>query len=146
MTTIHHKPNRKKHLPALLVALGMTGLIGVLMLALGVNAFFSRGIPNAQAASSSVETVNVDSLSNEELQALVEQYQARETQYLSELTQAADQLDQANAQVQQYQTLIGELQSMGVIQINSAGQVTVMSPVFGGFRQHEENEGFFDHD
>lgn len=146
MSTTNNTNNRKKHLPALIVAFMMTALVAVAMIALGANALFNKNVTTAEAAPAATEIIVPDGATVDQLQAAISEYQAREVQYQSELSQAADQLSQANAQVQQYEALIGQLQQMGVIQMDANGQVTVTQPQFGfgesGFGHHEDH-GFF---
>ena len=149
MSTTNHSNNHKKHVPAFLVAFGMTSLVAVAMLTLGLNALFNKNVSAAEAAAPVVtEIVIPDSATVEDLQAVITEYQAREAAYQTELTQAADQLNQVNAQVQQYESLITELQNLGVIQMDANGQVTVTTPQTGfGHEEHEHEEhGFWGDD
>ena len=108
MSTNNQPNNRKKHLPALIIAFGMTALVAIAMLGLGANALFNNNVTSAEAAPAVTEVVIPEDASAEDLQAVISEYQAREAQYQAELTQAADQLNTANAKVQQYETLIAE--------------------------------------
>ena len=138
MSTSNNRNNSKKHVPALIAALGITVIVGVLMLGLGVNAMINKNIIPAQAASST-DSLNLDTASPEELKAIIAEYQSREAQYQKELNQAADQINQANGQLQQYQTFIMDLQNAGVIRIDQNGRVTVLPGLFG---RNQANEGF----
>lgn len=142
-----------KKVPALIAAFVTTLVVGVLM---GVMAFNALLNPNTvQAADSPDQPAQVQALPQvtatgdsaaqvKQLQDLVSQYQAREKQYQSQLNQARQRLEQANTQIQQaqgavqqvkqYQSLLDQLQQMGVIQIDGSGQVTV--PRFRGFEEH----------
>ncbi len=147
MSTTNNTNNRKKHVPALIIAFGMTALVAVAMIALGANALFNNNVTSAEAAPAATEITVPDNATIEDLQAIITEYQAREVQYQAELTQAAEQLNQANTQVQQYESLVTELQTLGVITMDANGQVTVTQaqPVFGGegFGHHEHEENGF---
>jgi uncharacterized protein HemX len=138
MSTTNSRKNHKKHVPALIAAFGMTAVVGVLMLGLGVNALLNKNVATAQAAKST-DSLTLDTATPEELKTLIAEYQLRETQYQQELSQAVDQINQANGQIQQYQAFIMELQNAGVIRINRNGQVTVMTGMVGS---NVNNEGF----
>lgn len=144
MSTTNNTNNRKKHVPALIIAFGMTALVAVAMIALGANALFNQNITSAEAAPAVTEIVIPEDASFDDLQAIITEYQTREAQYQAELTQAAEQLSEANGKVQQYEALITELQTMGVITMDANGQVTVTQaqPAFGGegFGHHEHEE------
>ncbi len=144
MSTMNNQINRKKHIPALIAAFGMTALIGFVMLALGANALFNKQVSSAKAAAAATEIVTPAALTVEDLQALVTEYQGREVQYQAELTQAAEQLTQTNTELQQYQSLIAALQNAGVIQINADGQVMVMTNPLAARQGQGEREGFSD--
>lgn len=151
MSTNQPSNHRKKHLPALIIAFGMTALVALAMLGLGANALFNKNVTSAEAAPAVTEVVIPENASSEDLQAVITEYQAREAQYQAELTQAATQLNEANAKVQQYEALVAELQNMGVIQMDSNGQVTVTTPQTGfgegfGHHEHEEHEFWGDDD
>jgi len=124
-TTTYNK--RKKHISAMIIAFVMTGLVAILMLALGVNALFNQNVTSAEAAPAAMQIADLDSMTVEELRDLVLQYQDREMQYQAELVQAADQLSETNAQLQQSNGLLTELQNAGVIQIDGSGQITLLS-------------------
>ena len=136
-------PNKKpnKTIPAILAALGMTLLMGVIIVAVSFNSLFNKDVVPVQASPNSTATATVDAQTTDQqtiqqLQDLVNQYQAREQQYQTELQQAADQLSQTNSQLQQYQMLVNALQQAGVIQIRSNGQVLINQ---GGFRGGDGN-------
>jgi len=117
----------KKNIVALLAAFGMTSLMGILILAVGINAIFTNKINPAQAADptnqATILAATADQITIQKLQNLVLQYQSREGQYKSELQQATESLNQTNQQLQQYQQLTQSLINGGVIQITSDGQV-----------------------
>lgn len=120
--------------PAIIAALVTTLAIGLLMLAIGINAFLN---PNQVAAaqapgqSSVLNTSSDPSAQVQQLQSLVVQYQAREKQYQGQLNQLQQELSQASTQAQQYQDILSQLQQMGVIAIHD-GQIFVRRGGFGG--------------
>ena len=122
-----------KHIAAFTAALIMTVLIGVAMLAFGVNALLNRNVVStAQAAelSGAVDASSqaaADQLVIDQLQAQISEYQNRETQYQDEIKSAADQVNQLSQQNQQYQSLVNALQNAGVIQITQDGRVFIPS-------------------
>ncbi len=130
------KPN--KTIPAVLAALGMTLIVGVIIVAVSFNSLFNQNVtpvqasPNSTPAATSTDTSTADQQTIQQLQSLVQQYQTREQQYQTELQQAATQLNQANSEVQQYQMLVNALQQAGVIQINANGQVSIGQRGFRG--------------
>ena len=79
---------KSKHVPALVAAFAITAILGTIMLGVGINAKLNKNVITAQAA---VDTNSIDlqSATPEELQALIAQYQQREVQYQTELTKAA---------------------------------------------------------
>jgi uncharacterized protein YlxW (UPF0749 family) len=113
----------RKTLPALVAALSMTGIIGLAILAFGLNALYNQNISSAQAAAQPVSPTIAGQVENQDLQTLISQYQEREAQYQSQLQQAADQINEISQQNLQYQQLIQALQNSGVIQITQDGQV-----------------------
>ena len=119
-----------KRLYALIAAAVITGLVGLGMLAVGVNAALN---PNTVAASNApgdpatdVNATSPDAQAQiKRLQDLIAQYQDREKQYQA-------QLDQSDAQLQQYQQLLVELQRRGLIRINSDGSIQLPRRGLGG--------------
>jgi len=148
MAVVRNSKSNTRHIRAILAALLMTGLIGLVTLALGANALVSKNVVEVQSApgiSQSLPQGGSDPANLQTIQDLVTLYQAREQTYLSELNQAAQQLDKANTQIQQdqiqlqqYQSLVGALQNAGLIRIASDGQILVPR----GF----EEEDHEDHD
>ncbi len=120
MATMNNRVQASNRTPAVIAALGMTLLVGLAILAMGLNAL-SNG--NGQATTDVISAENSDPAALQQLQEVVGQYQMREQQYQQELAQAADQLNQSNGQLQQYQSLVIALQNAGVIQIDRNGQV-----------------------
>ena len=118
-------PKIKKNIAALLTAFGMTVLMGILILAVGVNALFFNTPSIAQAAGQPGQAASADQNTTQQLQDLITQYQSREGQYKSELKQATESLNQANQKLQQYQELTQALIDAGVIQVTSDGQVMI---------------------
>ena len=140
-----------KAIPAILFALGMTGLIAIAMLLVGANAFFNPNtVPVASAASSAqittvsdtsgvasqpVQTSDQQQLA--EMRQLLQQYQDREKQYQQRLDEAVQRLNDANSQIQQantqiqqdnqtvqtYQQIMQQLQQRGIITIDNNGQI-----------------------
>jgi peptidoglycan hydrolase CwlO-like protein len=119
-----------KRLYALIAAAIITGLVGLGMLAIGVNAAIN---PNTVAASDAPgdPATNVSATSPDaqaqvrQLQDLVAQYQDREKQYQA-------QLNQEETQLQQYQQLLIELQRRGLIRINGDGSIQLSRRGLGG--------------
>lgn len=133
-----------KRLQALAAAVIITSLVGLGMVAVGVNAVVN---PNTVAASNApgdpatdVSAVLPDAQAQvKQLQDLVAQYQDREKQYQAQLTQYQTrdqqyqaQLNQAGTQLQQYQQLLVELQRRGLIRINGDGSILLPRRGSGG--------------
>ena len=143
-----------KRVQALVAALVMTVLIGLCMLAVGVNAVFNQNTvpildapPSAAAASNQVDSPNqVNSQAPSQSDSLVQQYQAREKQYQDQIQQLNNlvkqyqdrekqyqtQLNQANAATQQatqtaqqLQNILAELQRRGIIRVMSDGSIQI---------------------
>ena len=138
MATLNNHMKHNKNIPAILAAFGMTFLIGLVMVIIGLNALVNKNVTPVQAANPTDQAVNADQATIDRLQSQIATYQAREQQYQTELSQAADQLNQANAQLaqadstlQQYQGLITALQNANVIQITPDGQVLIPRSRFG---------------
>lgn len=103
-----------KQKSALLSAFIITGVIGLGMLLLSVNALFNKNtvpVSNSPAQVSSVDPAQGSTLA----------------QYQTELAAAQQQLDQANNQIQQYQSLLLALQQRGVIMIGRDGNIYIPS-------------------
>ena len=119
-----------KQIQALVAAVIITGLVGLGMLAVGVNALLN---PNTVAAGdapgsalTSVSASSPDASAQiKQLQDLVAQYQDREKQVQA-------QLNQADAQLQQVQQLLMEMQRRGLIRINGDGSVQLPRRGSGG--------------
>jgi hypothetical protein len=123
-----------KRLYALIAAAVITGLVGLGMLAVGVNAALN---PNTVAASNApgdtpgdpATTVSAESPDAQaqikQLQNLIAQYQDREKQYQARLSDAATQLDQASQTLQSYQQVMTQLQQLGMIRVGSDGSITI---------------------
>lgn len=117
-----------KKLPAIIAAFGVTCLVGLMMLVVGVNAYFnpnSVAVDNqpGDAAQIAVTGNPVDQV--QQLQARIQEYQAREQQVQQQLNQASQQIEQANSELNQYQQLIANLQEMGVVRIDRDGNVSL---------------------
>ncbi len=134
-----------KRIQALVAAVIMTILVGLCMLAVGVNAVLNPNTvpvtdapPSASAASDQVD------VSSQPTNSLIQQYQDREKQYQTQLNQEnaqiqqlnnlvkqyqdrekqyQTQLNQANSTVQQLQNVLTELQRRGIIRIQSDGSI-----------------------
>jgi flagellar motor protein MotB len=147
-----------KRIPAFVIALGMTGLIGLATMAVSANALMNRNVVPLQGSATVVQATGTDAGMVQQLQDQVSQYQARELEYQAreqqyqareqqyqaheqqfnqELQQAAQQLNDANGQIQQYQSLLMALQNAGVIRIGQNGQIFISQGNNGG----GENEG-----
>jgi len=111
-----------KRIQALIAAVIITSLIGLGMLAVGVNAALNPNtVPISDApgfSPTTTATSSQDQAQINRLQNLVAQYQA--------------QLNQANAQIQDYQGLLEQLQQRGIIRINSDGTIQLPRRSFGG--------------
>ena len=127
-----------KRFQALIAAVIVTGLIGLGMLAIGINAALNTNVVAASNAPGDPLTAVASTSSQaqaqiSQLEGLIKQYQSREQQYQAQLNQATTQLDQANTQLQQYQQLLIELQRRGLIRIGSDGSIQVpRRGLFGG--------------
>lgn len=136
-----------KRIQALLAAVLITGLVGLGMLAIGVNAALNTNtIPvsdspqNVAVAASEIDP----QAQTQAASSLIAQYQDREKQYQAQLNQATakiqqlnslvtqyqtrekqyqTQLNQANQQNQQFQSILTELQRRGIIRIASDGTI-----------------------
>lgn len=133
----------KKTIPAFLVALLITAVVGTGMFLIGKDAL---GTSNAQAQAA-VATVPASADTAQYEQAIA-QYQAREAQYQDQLKQAADQITTANQQlqsasqqIQQYQSLLSQLQSSGLITVASDGTVTINQASQPGFPFFGDHHG-----
>jgi len=120
----------RKQLIAFIAATLITGTIALSMIVVGVSAMTNQhGVVASNSTSSSATTASTTTSSDQaqiaQLQSLVAQYQAREQQYQSALNSDNTQLTQAAIEMQSVQQLLAYLESRGIIQINSAGQITV---------------------
>jgi hypothetical protein len=120
----------RKQLIAFIAATLITGTIALSMIVVGVSAMTNRnGVVPSNSTSSVATTASTTTSSDQaqiaQLQNLVDQYQAREQQYQSALNSDNTQLSQAAVEMQSVQQLLAFLESRGIIQINSAGQITV---------------------
>jgi uncharacterized protein YlxW (UPF0749 family) len=141
----------RKTLPAYLAALGMTGMIGVCILAFGVSTLLNRKTAPVQAVATQMPVVFDQQATIQQLQDQVAQYQqreaqyqARETQYQNQLQQVTDQLNQLsqlNQQYQAYQDIVTSLENAGVIRIASDGSVIVNRAASSNARGESESGG-----
>jgi TolA-binding protein len=127
-----------KRIQALIAAVMITGLVGLGMLAIGVNAALNPNVvavkdapgdpSTADVATSSQTSAQMSSQAQDQinrLQDLVAQYQNCEKQYQT-------QLNQADTQLQQYQALLVEMQRRGLIRINGDGSIQLPRRSLGG--------------
>jgi predicted PurR-regulated permease PerM len=108
-----------KRLAALIAATIITTIVGVGMLAIGANVLLNPRPVAASGAtdlSSAVSTGDSTPDQIASLQNAIVQYQNREKQYQA-------QLDQAQAQIQEYESVLMQLQRLGIIRINSDGTI-----------------------
>jgi peptidoglycan hydrolase CwlO-like protein len=144
-----------KRIQALIAAVIITGLVGLSMLAIGVNAALNPNTvavsdapgsapaavsdpPNSSASAGSTTSAQAQA-QVKQLQDLIAQYQNREKQYQAQLDQYQNldkqyqaQVDQAAAQLQQYQALLAEMQRRGLIRINGDGSIQLPQRSSGG--------------
>jgi hypothetical protein len=113
--------NMKKSISAFIAAVLVTGLLAGVMVLVGQNAL---GTSTAKAEDAAAATA-VPADTTAQYEQIIAQYQSREAQYQAQLNQASEQIDTANQQIQQYQSLLDQLQSSGLITIDSNGAVTV---------------------
>ena len=133
------KKQMRKQLIAFIAAVLITGTIGLSMFVVGTNALANQNGAVASNSSSSTSpaattgsaSANSDQAQIAQLQSLVAQYQAREQQYQTALNNDNSQLAQAATEMQTIQQLLAYLESRGIIQINSQGQITVTAGRFG---------------
>jgi len=134
-----------KRLQGLIAATLVTVIIGLGMVAIGVNAASNAdSVPvsdspaqAATAAATSSQVVNVsntaaDQSQIKQLQDTIQQYQNREKQYQdrekqyqTELAKVTQQMNDATAQAQQLQQILVALQQRGVIQISDDGRISI---------------------
>jgi septal ring factor EnvC (AmiA/AmiB activator) len=136
-----------KKIQAIGAAIFMTILIGICMLAIGVNAALNPNTIPVTDASSVVAPSEIDSVAQtQQGNSLIAQYQDREKQYQAQLNQAnaqiqqlnnavtqyqarekqyQTQLAQANTTAQQLQSILNELQKRGVIRIMTDGSIQI---------------------
>jgi biotin-(acetyl-CoA carboxylase) ligase len=116
-----------KRLTALLAAFGMTAVVGLAMLGVGLNAMSNRNSVQTQnsPAASSAQASAASPAELQQMQSLIQQYQARDQQYQSQLNTVVQQLNQRNAQLQQFTQLLLELQSRGLIFIQPDGTILI---------------------
>jgi peptidoglycan hydrolase CwlO-like protein len=120
----------RKQIVAFLAAMLITGSIAMSMIVVGANAMTNQNgtaVSNSpvSAAPASSTTASSDQAQIAQLQAEVAQYQARDTQYQAALKSDNDQLAQSASEIQMIQQLLAYLQSHGLIQIDSQGQISV---------------------
>jgi len=129
----------RKPLIAFIAAVLITGTIALSMFVVGANALANQNgtvASNSTSSQSSVAmtdstTAGTDQAQIAQLQSLVAQYQSREQQYQTALNTDNTQLAQAASEMQTIQQLLAYLESRGLIQIDSQGQITVMTRGYG---------------
>ncbi|HEY5157878.1 MAG TPA: hypothetical protein VII93_07960, partial [Anaerolineales bacterium] len=129
----------RKQLIAFIAAVLITGTIALSMFVVGANALANQNgtvASNSPGSQSSVATTGSTITSSDQaqiaqLQSLVTQYQSREQQYQAALNTDNTQLAQAASEMQTIQQLLAYLESHGIIQIDSQGQITVMTRGYG---------------
>jgi peptidoglycan hydrolase CwlO-like protein len=131
-----------KRLQGLIAATLVTVIIGLGMVAIGVNAASNAdSVPvsdsPAQVSATTSQVVNVsntaaDQAQIDQLQATVKQYQAREKQYQdrekqyqTELAKVTQQMNDATAQAEQLKQILVALQQRGVINISEDGRISI---------------------
>jgi biotin-(acetyl-CoA carboxylase) ligase len=114
-----------KHITALLAALGMTAIVGLALLGIGLNAMMNRNTVQTQDAPSSSTIQAASPAQVDQVQSLIQQYQARDQQYQSQLDTVIQELNQRNAQIQQFTRLLLELQNRGLIFIQPDGTILI---------------------
>lgn len=125
----------RKQLIAFIAAVLITGTIALSMFVVGASALANQNgtvASNSPGSQSSVATTGSTTISSDQaqiaqLQSLVTQYQSREQQYQAALNTDNTQLAQAASEMQAIQQLLAYLESRGIIQIDSQGQITVMT-------------------
>ena len=120
----------RKQVIAFLSAFIITAMVALSMLVVGVSAAVNpNGVPVSNSpttpAGASVSTSTDAQAQIAQLQSQLAQYQARDQQYQAALASDNQQLSQSSQEIQMIQQLLGYLQSRGLIQIDSQGQVTV---------------------
>jgi len=121
-----------KKLPAIIAVLVTMGLILGTMLAVGIDSYIK-----SVSAESLPALENSNPADTRGLQDLVSQYQSREKEFQALLTQAQERASLAESQVQQYEQLFTQLQEMGVIRVDTSGQISLRE-------SHEEREHYED--
>ena len=119
----------RKQVTAAIFALGITVVVALSMLVVGVNAATnpnSVAVSNSPASAAGVSTATSsyqDQIA--QLQSQIAQYQAREQQYQAALNSDNQQLSQASQELAMVQRLLMYLQERGLIQIDNQGQIMV---------------------
>ena len=129
----------RKQLIAFIAAILITGTVALSMFVVGANALANQNgtvasnSPSSQVtvATTGSPTTSSDQAQIAQLQSLVAQYQSREQQYQTALNTDNTQLTQAASEMQTIQQLLAYLQSRGIIQIDSQGQITVLARGYG---------------
>jgi len=129
----------RKQLIAFIAAILITGTVALSMFVVGANALANQNgtvasnSPSSQVtvATTGSPTTSSDQAQIAQLQSLVAQYQSREQQYQTALNTDNTQLTQAASEMQTIQQLLAYLESRGIIQIDSQGQITVLARGYG---------------
>ena len=115
----------KRQIPALLAVFLITGFMTLTMSVVGVNALFNKNsVPVANSTVPDSQQAQIAQLQDlvKQYQAREAQYQQREQEYQKREQQYQQQLAQATSQMQQ---LLFALQSRGLIQVQSDGQIFI---------------------
>ncbi len=120
-----------KKKPAIIAAFITTLVIGAAMLLVGMNAFYNPNtvpVSNSPtdpalrvATGSNVAAVSANTSTSDQ----VKQLQSLVAQYQQQVQQLQSQLSTATNAAQQYQSLLSQLQSRGIIRIDSSGNVYI---------------------
>ena len=127
-----------KRLRGLIAATIITVLVGLGMLAIGVNAASNTDSVPVSDSPGQTSTVASNAAPDQtqaqinQLQGLIKQYQDREKQYQdrekqyqSELSSVSQKLSDATAEVDQLQQVLIALQQRGVIRISNDGRISI---------------------
>jgi len=133
-----------KQFTAIIAALLITGVIGSAMFIVGSSALANKNTAPMLNSLSQASTTNVSTSSSDPVQAQadaqnlanaqneINQLQTSLTQYQDRLNQAIQQINTDNTQLTQYQAqfqqvqaLLSQMQSLGLITINSSGQIFI---------------------
>ncbi len=116
----------RKQRAALLAAFIITGAVAIFMFVTGVNAMVNpNSVPVSNSPAQATASAATDPPASASAQAQIEQLQSQITQYQTALQSDNAMLSQAAQEMQSVQQLLSYLQSRGLIQIDSQGNITV---------------------